>query len=84
MNKLNKMSWCHVTMSSSEPAFGETKKETSACYCRETVGICAQAAGGLMSLLFELDLMHNCSDVTVKSCHGHVCENTHGAFLVEE
>lgn len=81
LDKLNKMSWCHVTMSSSEPASEKTKKEASACYCRETVGVFAQAVVVWRGLLFE---MHNCSDVTVKSCHGHVCEKTYGAFLVEK
>lgn len=85
LDKLNKMSWCHVTMSSSEPASGEKKKEASACYGKETVGIFAQARGRSMSRrLFEIDIAHNCSDVTVKSCRVYVCERTYGAFLVEE
>lgn len=84
LDKLNKMSWCHVTMSSSEPASEKKKEEASACYGKETVGIFAQARGRSMSRLFEMDVTHNCPDVTVKSCRVYVCERTYGAFLVEE
>lgn len=60
------------------------KKEASVCYGKEMVGIFAQARGRSMSRLFGMDVTHNCSDVTVKSCLVCVCERTYGAFLVEE
>lgn len=79
LDKLSKMSWCHVTMLSSELA-SEDKKETSASYCRER--IFAQARGALMSLLFEMDVMHDCSDKTVKSCHGLFARKPMVLFLL--
>lgn len=79
LDKLNKMSWCHVTMSSSEPALGKKKKKKrlALVIAERQLEFLHRLVVVWLGLLFE---MRNCSDVTLKSCHGHVCEKNLWCF----